>query len=714
MLLDNALRCNPPPGKDATPTLSAEDRQMLEAVISPEVIAARGYYTARRLSDVPDCFPRWQRRLGLVIPSSSPAPGMHGYQLRPKRPRHKGPKYETPSGASIALDANPLMLEEVRHGSGELWVTEGAKKVDALASRGVPAVGGTGVWNFAMPGSKGTEPLPCWRHVKLRGRTLIFAFDADSRTNADVQEALKRNVTMLEKLGAVVLVADVPEVEGDGKAGVDDYLAAGGDLEELRASARPFEPADIARERMSRDEKFAATVGACWRRLENMPASSRAECSNRSVMRDLVRNGERIGKVQPEGLLVVRSSLDGAVGARMSERAWWKSIERLEASGELRRAKWGPKGDRAGAYLLTPWGEGRAERAHYWREATHKEGQEGEGEKERAQSFPLSHAPYDHTVHEARASGEAAGEVPALRWPKVVHTWKWRKGRRVVVDSDYIARIGKQGEEVIRYVLEHDGATVAELLAEFGSRTARPRDFRRRRLGPLVDRGIVAIDGEDVSLTAAWREALERARLEGQEIADNRLQAEKAARRKQERREHFERMRRGEIPKADPTPLLRGKKHTRETLERNHTIWQRERVERERERVGTTAAVFIGDTLEGISGMRWTEMRQLWRARGGSVEDLRHAVNDTTTPFRLVREKADDELYVYATGATTGARVEREPVQEAPTTPLLRPDFSKPEVRDGIYHHGSECSCVWCDEPMPPPRYATPAVGIMP
>src|SRR5215207_2298085 len=97
-----------PPAK-----LSVEHRQMqeVESGITPEVIAARGYWTAERLSEVPDCFPRWQKRLGLVVPSSSPAPGTHGYQLRPNKPRHKGPKYETPGGASIALDCNPLKLE---------------------------------------------------------------------------------------------------------------------------------------------------------------------------------------------------------------------------------------------------------------------------------------------------------------------------------------------------------------------------------------------------------------------------------------------------------------------------------------------------------------------------------------------------------------------------------------------------------------------------
>src|SRR5215218_3036904 len=107
----------------ASPTLSDADRRMLfeESGISADVAAARGYRTIRERSEVPDEFANWQRRLGLLVPTHSPDPDKtRGHQLRPDRPikRRNGstPRYETPAGSRIALDVNPLMLEEVRRG----------------------------------------------------------------------------------------------------------------------------------------------------------------------------------------------------------------------------------------------------------------------------------------------------------------------------------------------------------------------------------------------------------------------------------------------------------------------------------------------------------------------------------------------------------------------------------------------------------------------
>src|SRR5215203_4539868 len=247
-------------------TLSDSHRRMLfeESGISAGVADARGYRTIRNRSEMPPEFANWQRRRGLLVPTYSPDGKTAGHQLRPdspiKRKNGNAPKYETPAGSRITLDVNPLMLEEVRQGCGDLWTTEGCKKVDSLASQGEPAVGFTGVWNMATPKTKGAVPLPCWSHVRLRGRRVIVVYDADARTNPDVQEALRRAVRMLEGLGAIVLVVYLPAVNGDGKAGVDDYLATGGTVAELRLMAAPYQPVDVGAERMSGDEKLRAAL----------------------------------------------------------------------------------------------------------------------------------------------------------------------------------------------------------------------------------------------------------------------------------------------------------------------------------------------------------------------------------------------------------------------------------------------------------------------
>jgi hypothetical protein len=49
------------------------------------------------------------------------------------------------------------------------------------------------------------------------------------------------------------LVTYVPPVGGDGKAGVDDFLADGGHPHDLLAQAVPFVPTDVSHERLARD-----------------------------------------------------------------------------------------------------------------------------------------------------------------------------------------------------------------------------------------------------------------------------------------------------------------------------------------------------------------------------------------------------------------------------------------------------------------------------
>ena len=200
-----------------TPTpslpLSAEDRRMLEveSSISPEYIAGRGYYTASRLADVPKVFRGRQRRLGLIIPTYSPS-GAMGFRLRPKRRISPRRKYEQPYGICNILDVHPFNLERVRIPHVELWVTEGEKTADSLASRGECVISIPGVHNFAEKGSQGAEGLPCWDYVPLQGRTVNVVFDSDALTNSGIQLALQRLVALLERRGARLYVVYLPEV----------------------------------------------------------------------------------------------------------------------------------------------------------------------------------------------------------------------------------------------------------------------------------------------------------------------------------------------------------------------------------------------------------------------------------------------------------------------------------------------------------------------
>jgi len=194
--------------------LSAIHRTMLEVEsgIAPEIAAERGYKTVMSRAELLD-FKKYQRRApGLYIPTYSPDDETTSSQLRPDSPRKdkrgKPLKYETPGGSEVILDAHPRMLEEVRSGTGDLWVTEGIKKADSLTSRGLPTIGLIGVWNW----QRGGEMLPCWNHVRLDGRRVYIVFDSDVMTKEGVQLALERLAGSLEARGANVMVCYLPEV----------------------------------------------------------------------------------------------------------------------------------------------------------------------------------------------------------------------------------------------------------------------------------------------------------------------------------------------------------------------------------------------------------------------------------------------------------------------------------------------------------------------
>jgi hypothetical protein len=121
-------------------TLSDSHRKMLfeASGIDPTVTAERGYYTARKRSEVPEAFKGYQRRPGLVIPVLTPS-GERRVRLRPDRPR-KGKdgrerKYEQVGGLGCVLDVHPRNLHRLRDLSIPLWIVEGEKETSPITSQ---------------------------------------------------------------------------------------------------------------------------------------------------------------------------------------------------------------------------------------------------------------------------------------------------------------------------------------------------------------------------------------------------------------------------------------------------------------------------------------------------------------------------------------------------------------------------------------------------
>jgi putative DNA primase/helicase len=227
-----------------------------ESSIDPALVIARGYVTMdgteverkflrkhgippRALTD--EAFP------GLLLIVYGPNPDqLPTMQWKPAQPvidaKGKAQKYLNQTGKPNRLDVHPLRRDQVLDHDRPLWFTEGTKKADALASRDLAVVGLAGVWNWRPAGKRGR--VIDWDDLPVRDREVVICYDADGRDKVDVRRASAAFGTWLAetKHARRVRYLFVPEaVNGTKVKGVDEYLAAGGTVDQL-LDASTLEP----------------------------------------------------------------------------------------------------------------------------------------------------------------------------------------------------------------------------------------------------------------------------------------------------------------------------------------------------------------------------------------------------------------------------------------------------------------------------------------
>src|SRR5215207_5218976 len=211
-----------------------------DSCLSARVAVKRGYRTVTHKAELERLgFGRNQRNVpALLVPIYGPTGEISLYQSRPDEPRinkrGKPVKYETPVGASMALDVHPFYRGRLGDPNTPLFITEGVKKGDALASCGLCAIALIGVWNWrGTNGLGGKTALAEWEYIALNDRKVYVAFDSDVMEKKEVYGALCRLKAFLEQKGAKVLLIYLPTGKDGRKQGVDDYLAAGGMVDDL-------------------------------------------------------------------------------------------------------------------------------------------------------------------------------------------------------------------------------------------------------------------------------------------------------------------------------------------------------------------------------------------------------------------------------------------------------------------------------------------------
>jgi hypothetical protein len=223
--------------------------------ISDEIITARGYRTVTRADDLRELGFSLRQAAhvpGLLLPVCPPdgSNGLCAYRpnnpriVQPKRGSQDDPKilkYELPKGAHVRLDCPPVCRPLIGDPNMTLWITEGQKKADALASQGLCAIALLGVWNFKGKNDDGGVTLLAdWDCIALKGRVVRIVFDSDVMQKSAVRAALERLMEHLRRRGASIQPVYLPSENGK-KVGVDDYLLRHSiaDLEALAEQPRP-------------------------------------------------------------------------------------------------------------------------------------------------------------------------------------------------------------------------------------------------------------------------------------------------------------------------------------------------------------------------------------------------------------------------------------------------------------------------------------------
>jgi hypothetical protein len=209
---------------------------LLEAsAIDPEVARERGYVSVDTKAELSRRgFRRSQQHApGLLIPIFGTDGERRLYQYRPDEPREingKRVRYETPAGTRLCLDVPKRTRPFLADVAIPLWITEGARKADAAVTAGLACI--------ALLGVDSWRSLPDWGDVVLKRREVVVCFDSDVMTKQSVAGALATFTQWLAYRGAVVKHVILPG-DGEAKAGLDDYLAAGHTVEDLRTLAVP-------------------------------------------------------------------------------------------------------------------------------------------------------------------------------------------------------------------------------------------------------------------------------------------------------------------------------------------------------------------------------------------------------------------------------------------------------------------------------------------
>jgi CTP-dependent riboflavin kinase len=491
-------------------TLSDSHRHVLEvgSAIWREIYEESGVRTITNGRQLPRGFSSRQRNRGggMLFIGHRPN-GETFYTFRPNEPDPNNPslKYEATckklGGPGNVLYVHPSQRHLIDDASVPVIFVEGIKKALSIitaaraAGTAVLVVAISGVWNWLSDG----KPISDMFDIPVEGRKVYICFDSDVFANPDVSDAARRLAGHLIGRGATVYLSYLPDQPDGSKTGADDFLACGHSYGELMSLMRLYNPRDLETERLKRGERLRLMLEDLRRAFWAAEFKGMGGHSARDLFKVLIDLAFARSKLHEDGLRVKISRGELAKMVKVSTRTLQKAIERLEEMCLIYRDNKNRKLRERGAFVL------RAKVNRY---------RERPASKQETADVETDVTPSSLQLR-----------APRLRWSQPKYTPKRGlvSGTRRVRQSpkpesrDRIERLGKIRGAILDALEAAGGTLTLQQIAETLHRS-RPRDIRRRNLPMLEDAGIIRLDGDTVSLTDDWLEALEEQRRLGKEI----------------------------------------------------------------------------------------------------------------------------------------------------------------------------------------------------
>jgi hypothetical protein len=335
------------------------------------------------------------------------------------------------------------------------------------------------------------------------------------------------------------------------------------------------------------------------------------------------------GKIVGDDLRVRKAWGPLMVEAKIgSSRTMSKSVARLEGMEFLERDNKGRKADKAGAFVFRLVARASVkqyeEKPTLAETASDREGDEDPG-----------------TLH-LRA--------PRLMWssPKFTPKRGTVAGTRKVRESKppaprpAVARLGKVRGAILDAVDAAGGTATVQEIADALHRK-RARDIRRRNLPWLEEAGILAVEGDVVTLADDWLDRLEEARETGGE-----LEAEELARKRYRDRSHAYHSR-DKAPASSPTAAGLA------AVERSHEKRAEHIAEHDEHQALARAAElehkkfvkrFVYDRLRALGRIRLELLQQILRDEGGTPSYARPAAKSLGCTVERLPEYENREFVI--------------------------------------------------------------------